>query len=89
MEAELATLERRDSELRSALQDIEHDMRRCNDGLERLGWSSRADEVRRNLLLENRTAVVRDRETIRDRCTELEKRLTRIRQKLDGDIFDD
>jgi chromosome segregation ATPase len=89
IETELATLERREIELRSALHDVEHDMRRCNDALERLGWSSAEDETRRDLLLESRASIVRDRETIRDRCAELERRLMKIRQRFDEDTCDD
>ena len=89
IESELATLERRELELRSAMYDVEHDMRRCNDALERLGWSSREDESRRDLLLERRASIVRDRETVRERSSELEARLTSIRQRLEEDICDD
>ena len=89
IEAELATLGRQEIELRSALNDVEHDMRRCNDALERLGWSSREEETRRDLLLESRASIVRDRETIRDRRTGLEERLANILRRLNEETCDD
>lgn len=89
IETELTGLARRDAELRSALIDLEHDLRRCNDALERLGWSSRSDEARRDLLLESRAAISRDREKTADRFSELERRLARIRQRLVEDTRDD
>ena len=40
IQSELDRLERRDAELRAALDDVEHDALRCNDALERSGWRS-------------------------------------------------
>lgn len=89
IEAELETLGRRDAELRSALDDVEHDMRRCNDALERIGWSSREEEARRDLLRDNRAVIAREREMIGERRAQLVKRLSAIEQRLDEEIRDD
>ncbi|GMQ75453.1 MAG: hypothetical protein BMS9Abin01_0703 [Gammaproteobacteria bacterium] len=62
IQAELDRLEKRDAELQSALDDVEHDTRRCNDALERAGWRSGEAEARSAWLAESRRAIVDDRE---------------------------
>lgn len=81
--AELAQLDRRDAQLRSALEDVEHDLRRCNDSLERSGWRSTEAEARNLLLRESRRAIVDDRDMIRARRARLTERLNTIRHRLD------
>ena len=81
-EAELAELDRREVQLQSALDDVEHDLRRCNDALERSGWRSVEAQARNTLLTQSRTAIVGDRDRIRDRRARLSEHLTLIRQRL-------
>lgn len=82
IEAELLVLARRDAQLQSALEDVEHDARRSNDALERAGWRSIQAETRGALLAENRGAIVDDRKRIRLRRESLDERLKQIRQRL-------
>ena len=81
--AELAQLERRDAQLQSALDDVEHDLRRSNDALERSGWRSADAESRNDLLLESRKAIVDDRDKVHARRSLLTERLTTIVQRLE------
>jgi predicted nucleic acid-binding Zn-ribbon protein len=85
IQAELDRLEERDAELRSALEDIEHESRRCNDALERAGWRSSEAETRGSLLAESREAIVADREELQ----ELRRRLIRTREHQLGTGHDD
>lgn len=80
IQAELERIEKRDAELRSALDDVEHDTRRCNDALERAGWRSGEAEARGGLLAESRAAIVSDREQLQ----EARRRLMRRRDRLQG-----
>jgi septal ring factor EnvC (AmiA/AmiB activator) len=89
VQAELAQLDRRDAQLQSALADVEHDIRRCNDKLERAGWRSVEAEALGGLLVESRVAIVDDRDKIRKRRAQLTERLTAIRKRLDEDARDD
>ncbi len=82
IETELIDLDRRDAQLQSALEDVEHDARRSNDALERAGWRSIQAETRGALLAENREAIVDDRKRIRLRRESLDERLKEIRQRL-------
>ncbi|MCK5364674.1 MAG: hypothetical protein KAR22_16980 [Gammaproteobacteria bacterium] len=82
MQAELDRIEKRDAELRSALEDVEHDSRRCNDALERAGWRSGKAESRSAMLAESRRAIVDDRERIRALHVQLTERLTLLRKRL-------
>lgn len=85
IQTELDRLEKRDAELRSALEDIEHESRRCNDALERAGWHSGEAEARGSLLAESREAIVADREELQ----KLRRRLIRTREHLQGKGHDD
>jgi len=85
IQAELDRLEERDAELRSALEDIEHESRRCNDALERAGWRSSEAEARGSLLAESREAIVADREELQ----ELRRRLIHTREHQLGTGHDD
>jgi septal ring factor EnvC (AmiA/AmiB activator) len=87
--AELAQLDRRDAQLQSALHDIEHDLRRCNDSLERSGWRSIEAETRNVLLVESRRAILDDRDLIRARRVQLTERLNTIMHRLDEGGHDD
>lgn len=80
--AELAELDRRDAQLLSALDDLEHDLRRCSDALERAGWRSGEGEARHGALTENRKAIVCDRDRIRTKRTQLGERLKSIQENL-------
>lgn len=82
---ELEQLDRRDAQLQAALDDLEHDMRRCNDALERVGWRYGEGEARHVMLAENRRAIVADREKVRIRQARLGERLNAIRQRLSED----
>lgn len=86
---ELAQLDRRDTQLTSALDDVEHDMRRCSDALERSGWRSADAQTRNALLIESRDAIVDDRERIRHRRAELSERLAVISRQLGEDNQND
>lgn len=86
---EIATLDRRDAELSSALDEVEHDLRRSGDALERSGWRSVGAQTRNTLLEESRGAIVDDRERIRARRAELTERLAAIIRRLDQDDDDD
>ncbi len=83
IQAELDELEKRDAELRSALDDVEHDNRRCNDALERAGWRSGKAEARGAMLAENRRAIVDDRERNRALHVQLSERLALLQKRLD------
>ena len=75
-------------ELSSALEEVEHDLRRSGDALERSGWRSVEAQTRNALLEESREAIVDDRERIRARRAELTERLTAIITRLDEDHLD-
>lgn len=85
---EIATLDRRDAELRSALDEVEHDLRRSGDALERSGWRCVEGQTRNALLEESREAIVDDRKRIRARRAELTERLAAIIRRLDEDDHD-
>jgi predicted nucleic acid-binding Zn-ribbon protein len=85
IQAELDRLEKRDAELQSALEDVEHESRRCNDAQERAGWRSGEAEARGGLLAESRAAIVADRQELQ----ELRRRLIGARERLQGNGHDD
>ncbi len=87
VQAELDRIEKRDAELRSALEDVEHDSRRCNDALERAGWRSGKAESRSAMLAESRRAIVDDRERIRALHVQLTERLTLLRKRLNETAY--
>ena len=80
--AELDRIEKQDAELCSALDDVEHESRRCNDALERAGWRSGKAESRGAMLAESRRAIIDDRERIRALHVQLTERLTLLRKRL-------
>jgi septal ring factor EnvC (AmiA/AmiB activator) len=82
VQAELDRIEQRDAELRSALADVEHDGRRCNDALERAGWRSGKAEARGAMLAENRRAIVDDRERNRALHAQVSERLALLQKAL-------
>jgi septal ring factor EnvC (AmiA/AmiB activator) len=83
VQAELDRIEKRDAELRSALAEVEHDGRRCNDALERAGWRSGKAEARGAMLAENRRAIVDDRDRNRALHGQLSERLALLQKRLD------
>jgi len=89
IQAELDELEKRDAELRSALDDVEHDNRRCNDALERAGWRSGKAEARSALLAESRRSIVDDQERNRALHAQLTERLALVRKRLNENTHDD
>lgn len=89
IEDEITRLDRREAQLQSALDDVEHDIRRCNDEMERAGWRSLEAEARGSMLAESRRAIVDDRETNRVRRTELTERLASIKQRLNEGVEDE
>lgn len=80
--SELETVERRDAELRAALDDVDHDRRRCADALERSGWRSAPAEARGSILAENRRVIVADLERNEAARRELAARIAAIRERL-------
>jgi chromosome segregation ATPase len=82
VQRELAQLEQREGQLQSALDDVEHDLRRCNDALERAGWRSIDMQSRNSMLAESRRAIVEDLEKNRIRSGELVERLSALRRRL-------
>lgn len=89
IQAELDRLEKRDAELQSALDDVEHDIRRCNDVLERAGWRSGEAEARSAWLAESRGAMADDREKNRALRAQLTERLALVRKRLNKNEHDD
>ena len=89
IQAELERLEKRDAELHSALDDVEHDTRRCNDALERAGWRSGEAEACSTWLAESRRAIVDDREKNRELHGQLAKRLALVRKRLNENAHSD
>ena len=89
IQAELDRLEKRDAELQSALDDVEHDTRRCNDALERAGWRSGEAESRSAILTESRRAIVDDQERNRVLRAQLTERLALIRKHLNENAHND
>ncbi len=85
VQAELDRLEKRDAELRTALEAVEHESRRCNDALERAGWRSGKAEARGGLLAESRAAIVADRQALGD----TRRKLIRTRERLQEKGHDD
>lgn len=83
IEDELARLDRREAQLQAALDDVEHDMRRCNDEMERAGWRSAEAEARGSMLVESRKAIVDDQALNRVRRAELLERWSAIEKGLD------
>ena len=86
---ELDRLEKRDAELQSALDDVEHDSRRCNDALERAGWRSGETESRSAILAESRRAIVDDQERNQALHAQLTERLALIRKRLNENAHND
>ena len=89
IQAELGRLEKQDAELQSALDDVDHETRRCNDALERAGWGAGEPEIRAAILAESRKAIVDDREKNRARRAQLTERLALVRIRLNDDEHDD
>jgi septal ring factor EnvC (AmiA/AmiB activator) len=87
--AKLDRVEKRDAELRSALADVEHDGRRCNDALERAGWRSGKAEARGAILAESRRSIADDRERNRVLHAQLTERLALIRKHLNENVHND
>jgi predicted nucleic acid-binding Zn-ribbon protein len=87
--AELDRLEKRDTELQAALDDVEHDTRRCNDALERAGWRSGEAESRSAILAESRRSIADDRERNRVLHAQLTQRLALIRKHLNENVHND
>ncbi len=89
IQAELDRLEKRYAELQAALDGVEHDARRCNDALERVGWRSGEAESRSAVLVESRRAIVDDRERNRVLYARLTERLVLIRKHLNENTHND
>ncbi len=89
IQAELDRLEKRDTELQAALDDVEHDTRRCNDALERAGWRSGEAESRSAILAESRRSIADDRERNRVLHAQLTERLALIRKHLNENVHND
>ena len=89
IQAELDRLEKRGAELRSALDDVEHDSRRCIDALERAGWRSGGAEARSAMLAESRGAIVDDWKKNRALRAQLTERLALVRKHLNENKHDD
>jgi hypothetical protein len=89
IQAELDRLEKRDTELQVALDDVEHDTRRCNDALERAGWRSGEAESRSAILAESRRSIADDRERNRVLHAQLTERLALIRKHLNENVHND
>ncbi len=89
IQAELDRLEKRDAELQAALDDVEHDARRCNDALERAGWRSGEAESRSAILAESRRSIADDRERNRVLHAQLTERLALIRKHLNENVHND
>ncbi len=89
IQAELERLEKRDAEMQSALDDVEHDTRRCSDALERAGWRSGEAEARSTWLTESRRAIVDDREKNRALHAQLTERLAQDRRRLNENAHND
>lgn len=82
VERELAQLERRNAQLQFALDDVEHDLRRCNDALERAGWRSVEMQSRNSMLVESRGAILGDLKKNRLRSRELVEHLDALSRRL-------
>jgi len=80
--SELDGLVKHDAQLANALDDLEHESRRCNDALERSGWRSATAEARGAMLAENRAAIALEREKIRTLRAQLSARLERLEKRL-------
>ena len=80
---ELARLERHDAQLEIALDEIEHEMRRCSDALVRSGFRSVEAQSRGNLLEKSHGAIADDRDRIHARRAQLTERLAMIQRRLD------
>ena len=89
IQTEIDQLEKQDAELQSALDDVDHETRRCNDALERAGWRAGEPEIRAAMLAESRKAIVDDREKNRTRRAQLTERLALVRIRLNDDEHDD
>lgn len=87
-QAELERLDKQNAQLQTALEEIEHDSRRCNDSLERAGWHSAQAEARGAMLAECRREILRDQEKNRALHVQLTERLARIRTCLHEDGHD-
>lgn len=82
IQAELDRLEKRDADLETALDEVEHDSRRCADALERVGWRSDKAEARGVMLAESRAMILADREKIRALYAKSTERLNEIQKCL-------
>ena len=89
IQIELDGLEKREAELRSALDHVEHDSRRCHDALERAGWRSEKTEARGAMLAESRRAILGDREKNRALHAQLAERLALVRERLNENTHND
>jgi chromosome segregation ATPase len=78
----LDRLQKLDAELRIALEDLEHESRRCNDAMERAGWRSGKAESRGALLTESRKAITLDLEKNQIHREQLTERLHLIQKGL-------
>jgi ABC-type transporter Mla subunit MlaD len=80
--SELDGLVKHEAQLETALDDLEHESRRCNDALERSGWRSATAEARGAMLAENRAVIVLEREKIRTLRAQLSERLELLESRL-------
>jgi septal ring factor EnvC (AmiA/AmiB activator) len=84
VEAEMRRLDDVNAQLQSALDDLEHDMRRCTDALERAGWQSGELEGRMSTLRGNRRIIMDEQERNRGTHARLGQRLATLREQAGG-----
>ncbi len=64
-------LEKTRQQLVLARRDLEHQIRRCGDGLERVGGRSRELEVKMKMLAKNRKLILKDEKKNQQELTKL------------------
>jgi len=82
IQRELKRVKRLGEQLEYALDDVDHDVRRCSDALERLGGRSAELEQRMAVLQDNRRAILADQNENRAACRELTRRLASVERRL-------
>lgn len=65
-----------------ARRDMEHQLRRCGDGLERVGGHSKELELKANMLNKNRQLILKDEKKNQRELEKLNEKLKAIDEKI-------
>ena len=82
MNVRIERLKKTRQQLILARRDMEHQLRRCNDGLERVGGHSKELELKASMLNKNRQLILRDEKNNQWELEKLNDQLKAIDEKI-------